>query len=294
MPSTIEIQKEGRPKGGPLPVLYKYIKAFERHTKRNLIVYYSGFLFVDGNTGIQEEDMNGFMSAVHKMNKAKGLDLFLHTPGGLVSATEGIGNYLKAVFNGNIECYVPHMAMSCGTLLAMACKKIYMGKHSCLGPVDPAFGAYRADAVIEEFANARKDIAENPNLALLWQPILGKYPMTFLGECEKAKQGAEIVARKWLSEGMLAGVAKQKDKINAIVSVFASHQNTKMHDRHISPFEAQSVGMNIQLIEDDPTLQDLVMSVHHAATNYCRSEGYARFISNTKGYVLFVRPPNSK
>jgi len=294
MPSTIEIQKEGRPKGGPLPVLYKYIKAFERHTKRNLIVYYSGFLFVDGNTGIQEEDMNGFMSAVHKMNKAKGLDLFLHTPGGLVSATEGIGNYLKAVFNGNIECYVPHMAMSCGTLLAMACKKIYMGKHSCLGPVDPAFGAYRADAVIEEFANARKDIAENPNLALLWQPILGKYPMTFLGECEKAKQVAEIVARKWLSEGMLAGVAKQKDKINAIVSVFASHQNTKMHDRHISPFEAQSVGMNIQLIEDDPTLQDLVMSVHHAATNYCRSEGYARFISNTKGYGLFVRPPNSK
>lgn len=68
MPSTIVIQKEGR-KGGPLSVLFKYIKAFERHTNRNIIVYYSGFLFAAANTGIQEEDMNGFMSAVHKMDK---------------------------------------------------------------------------------------------------------------------------------------------------------------------------------------------------------------------------------
>lgn len=293
MPSTIAIQREGR-KGGPLSVLFKYVKAFERHTNRNIIVYYSGFLFTDTNTGIQEEDMNGFMSAVHKMDKKKGLDLFIHTPGGLVSTTEGIGNYLKAVFNGNIECYVPHMAMSCGTLLAMACRKIYMGKHSCLGPIDPAFGAYRADAVIEEFEKARKDIASNPNLALLWQPILAKYPMTFLGECEKAKQAAEIVAKKWLSDGMLADVSDREKKIDKILSVFASHQKTKMHDRHISPFEARDIGMNVHLIEEDPVLQDRVMSVHHAADNYCRSEGYTRFISNANGIGLFVRPPNTR
>jgi len=83
--------------------MYRYIKAFERYTKRNIIVYYSGFLFVDANTGIQEEDMNGFMSAVHKMDKEKGLDLFLHTPGGLVSATEGIGNYLKERYEAFME-----------------------------------------------------------------------------------------------------------------------------------------------------------------------------------------------
>ena len=186
------------------------------------------------------------------------------------------------------------MAMSCGTLLAMACRKIYMGKHSCLGPIDPALGTYRADAVIEEFDKARKDIASNPNLALLWQPILAKYPMTFLGECEKAKQAAEIVARKWLSEGMLAGVPEQKKKIDEIVSVFANHKNSKMHDRHISPFEARSVGMEIQLIEEDPILQDKVMSVYHAADNYCRSEGYSRFISNANGIGLFARPPKDK
>ena len=288
MPSTIEIQEESRPQGGPLSVLFKYLAAFERYTGRNIIIYYSGFLFTGKDTGIQDADMNDFMAAVYKMDKSRGLDLFLHTPGGMVSATEGIGNYLRAVFNNDIECYVPHMAMSCGTLLAMACRKIYMGKHSCLGPIDPALGNYRADAVIEEFENASKDIASNANLSLLWQPIISKYPMTFLGECEKAKQLAESVARKWLTDGMLKGAKNQSKLIDGIVSVFANHRNSKMHDRHISPFEAANVGLDIKLIEEDPTLQDLVMSVHHAASNYCRSENYARVISNIKGLGLFI------
>lgn len=292
MPSTIEIQKEGRPKGGPLNVLFKYLKAFKKHTGRNVIVYYSGFLFTNANnTSISDEDMSGFMNAVYKMDKRKGLDIFLHTPGGLVSATEGIGNYLKSVFNDNIECYIPHMAMSCGTLLAMGCRKIYMGKHSCLGPIDPALGSYRADAVIEEFSNAKKDIGNNPNLSLLWQPIISKYPITFLGECEKAKQLAADVCEKWLSEGMLKDAENKDDKIKTIKAVFAEHQNSKTHDRHISPAEVNRVGLNVSLIEDDPLLQDLVMSVHHAATNYIRQQGIAKMISNVSGRGLFVNIP---
>lgn len=289
MPSTIEIQEESRPQGGPLSVLYKYLTAFEKLNGRNVIIYYSGFLNTETNTSIQDEDMNGFMAAIYKMDKTKGLDLFLHTPGGLVSATEGIGNYLRSVFKGDINCYVPHMAMSCGTLLAMACKKIFMGKHSCLGPIDPALGQYRADAVIEEFENARNDINKNPNLSLLWQPILSKYPITFLGECEKAKQLAENVSRKWLEEGMLKGDKYAQKKIDAIVSVFASHKNSKLHDRHIPEEEAEKVGLKAGLIEDNPVLQDAVMSVHHAAMNYIRKENYARIISNVKGLGLFVK-----
>lgn len=289
MPSTIEIQKEGRLKGGPLSVLFKYLKAFERHTGRNIIIYYSGFLSSGENASIQEEDMNGFMGAVYRMNKKKGLDLFLHTPGGLVSASEGIGNYLRAVFGNNINCYVPHMAMSCGTLLAMGCQQIFMGKHSCLGPIDPAFGSYRADAVVEEFKKAKADIERNPNLSLLWQPIISKYPMTFIGECEKASQLATIVSKKWLSEGMLRGDDNIEARLEKIASVFASHENSKMHDRHISPDEAAQTGLHVKLIEDDPKLQDMVMSVHHAAMNYIKNENCARVISNVNGVGLFVR-----
>lgn len=285
MPSFIEIQSEA---GTPLDKLQRYIQVFESHTGRNAIIYYSGFLHTDKNTGIQDVDMSGFMNAAYNMDKSKGLDLFLHTPGGLVSTTEGIGDYLKSLFRNNINCYIPHMAMSCGTLLAMACQKIFMGKHSCLGPIDPAFGSYRAEAVVEEFGRAKSDIASNPNLALLWQPILGKYPMTFLGECEKASQLAGIVCEKWLRDCMLRNSSKKEELIVSIKRLFADHQNSKMHDRHISSREAKDAGLEISMIEDDDALQDAVMSVHHAAINYIRACNYARVVTNSRGQGWFV------
>lgn len=288
MPSTIEIQEESRPIGGPAAVLFKYMQQFEAVTGRNLIVYYSGFLRVRENVDIQDGDMDGFMAAIYQMDKSKGLDIFLHTPGGSVTATEGIGNYLRAVFNNDINCYVPHMAMSCGTLLSMACQKIYMGRQSCLGPIDPAIGAYRTDAIVEEFEKARKDISKDPNLALLWQPILSKYPMTFLGECEKASDLAGIVSTTWLKSGMLKGDPHQRKKLTGIQDLFASHKKSKTHDRHISAIEARNSGLNVALIEASPDLQDAVMSVHHAAVNFMGTAGHARLITNVKGKGLFV------
>lgn len=295
MPSTVEIQQEAMPRGSAKDVLARYMQAFVGRTKRNLILYYSGFLFAPNeNVSIQEEDMEGFMAALYKMDKSSGLDLFLHTPGGSVSATEGIGNYLKSVFNNNINCYVPHMAMSCGTLLAMACRTIYMGKHSCLGPIDPAIGMYRTDAVVEEFNTAKTDIAQDPNLSLLWQPILSKYPITLLGECKKATELAKIVSEKWLTDNMLAQAPDARLRLNRILSLFASHQNTKAHDRHISASECLKIGLEVRMIEEDPDLQDAVLSVHHAATLFMKQNNLVSMVTNPRCTGLFRNANPSK
>lgn len=288
MPSTIEIQDEA---DGAKRTLSKYMDAFSKRTGRHLIVDYSGFLFVDGHTSITENDMNGFMAAIYKMEdkKNRGLDLFLHTPGGSVVATEGIGDYLKSVFGGNVDCYVPHMAMSCGTLLAMSCRKIYMGKQSCLGPIDPSIGQYRTDAVVEEMEMAKDEIAKDPNLALFWQPILNKYDPTFYGECKKATDLASIVAEKWLRDGMLKGLSDADGRVAKIKDLFASHQSSKMHDRHISAELARDAGLSVSLIEDDPELQDAVMSIHHAAIHFMRQSGYSKIIINPQFIGLFVK-----
>lgn len=295
MPSTVEIQQEAMPRGSAKDVLARYMQAFVGRTKRNLILYYSGFLFAPNeNVSIQEEDMEGFMAALYKMDKSSGLDLFLHTPGGSVSATEGIGNYLKSVFNNNINCYVPHMAMSCGTLLAMACRTIYMGKHSCLGPIDPAIGMYRTDAVVEEFNTAKTDIAQDPNLSLLWQPILSKYPITLLGECKKATELAKIVSEKWLTDNMLAQAPDARLRLDRILSLFASHQNTKAHDRHISASECLKIGLEVRMIEEDPDLQDAVLSVHHAATLFMKQNNLVSMVTNPRCTGLFRNANPSK
>lgn len=74
----------------------KYICKLSEYTNRNTIIYYSAFLqksnlFEHGvDFGINDSDKTGFMNALHNLDKSKGLDLILHTPGGQISSTESL------------------------------------------------------------------------------------------------------------------------------------------------------------------------------------------------------------
>ena len=117
----------------------KYLDELHQHTGRNVIAYYSGFLSRPGimQSSIIDEDKNGFMMGVHNVDRSRGLDLILHTPGGDIAATHSIVNYLHKMFGSNIRAIVPQIAMSAGTMIACSCQEILMGTHSNLGPIDP-------------------------------------------------------------------------------------------------------------------------------------------------------------
>jgi ClpP class serine protease len=82
----------------------KYLQKLSKLTKRNVIVYYSGWLQKPGlpGAGINDSDKVGFMTTIHGLNREMGLDLILHTPGGESAATESIVDYLKSMFGVNI------------------------------------------------------------------------------------------------------------------------------------------------------------------------------------------------
>ena len=103
-------------------------------TGRNVIVYYSDWLQSPNNagSGIDDSDKSAFMTVVHGLDRTKGLDLLLHTPGGEMAATESLVEYLRAMFGTDIRAVVPQIAMSAGTMIACACREILMGKHSNL------------------------------------------------------------------------------------------------------------------------------------------------------------------
>ena len=105
----------------------KYLRQLSEVTGRNVIAYYAGWQQKSGPPGIfsiQDSDMTGFMSAVNKLDRKKGLDLLLHTPGGEINATESIVNYLLYAFDGDVRAIIPHQAMSAGTIMALACREI--------------------------------------------------------------------------------------------------------------------------------------------------------------------------
>jgi ClpP class serine protease len=109
----------------------KYLSRLHAVTGRNVILYYSGWLQKPDVAGVQvnDADKNGFMTVIHKMDRSRGLDIILHTPGGETAATESIVDYLRSMFADNIRAVIPQLAMSAGTMIACACKEIVMGKQ---------------------------------------------------------------------------------------------------------------------------------------------------------------------
>ena len=176
-------------------VRQKYLNQLSEKTGRNVIAYYSGWLQNPeySETSINDADKNALMATIHGLDREKGLDIILHTPGGQTAATESIVDYLHVMFKNDIRAIVPQLAMSAGTMIACASREIIMGRHSNLGPIDPQFGGIPATGVIEEFESAVQAIKDDPASTPLWQAIIGKYHPTFLGECEKLLHGLKIL-----------------------------------------------------------------------------------------------------
>ena len=268
----------------------KYLRELFEYSGRNVIAYYSGFLqkpnSFDGS--INDKDVSGFMLNINKLDKAKGLDIILHTPGGQISATEALVNYLRSVFGKNIRLLVPQIAMSAGTMIAFSGKEIVMGKHSSLGPIDPQVGNMPAEAVIGEFEQAKKDILADPKAAGYWQFILQKYHPTFLTSCSQAIELSKILAKEWLLGNMCEG---DETKCNAILELFSSHKETKMHARHIGIDKCKESGLEITNIEDDQKFQDLLLTVHHAFMHTFSASPAIKIIENHEGNAFIENLP---
>ena len=278
--------QEASEKGDPHAfdtVRRKYLFDLHQHTGRNVIAYYSGFLTKPGIQGIEinDEDKNGFMSCIHKMDRTKGLDLFLHTGGGSVAATESLVHYLKQMFGNNIRAIVPQIAMSAGTMLACACKSILMGKHSSIGPVDPQINGIPCVGVVEEVKKAYSEIIQDQRAALVWNPILGRLSPSFLQQCEWAIESSKSFLRKALEDGMLKDLSDQeKDTaVKQITDRLTDLNHNKSHDRHIHCQECFDIGLNIEKLEDSATklLQDKVLTVHHC---------FMHTFSNTEAFKI--------
>lgn len=283
-------------KGPHDQVRLRYLKRLQKHTGRNVLTYYSGWLqkpqmrSVNGvEFGITDADKTGFMTCSHGVKRDKGVDLVLHTPGGDIAATESIIDYLKSLYNGNVRAIIPQLAMSGGTLIALSCKQILMGRHSSIGPVDPQFGGVPAQAIIEEFERAASEIKADPSRIPIWQPIIAKYQPALIINAQHAIDWADSILRTCLSKGMLKDVPEpdHSARIDKIADLLGKQKTSKSHNRHIGPDKARELGIEVVSLEDDQTLQNIVLTLHHAYTITLQQTSATKILENHNG-IAFV------
>lgn len=135
------------------------IQSFERtRSSRTILLIHRqesiSLLGIPLSRYISIEDSEQVLRAIRLTPPNVPIDLILHTPGGLVLATEQIGRALIR-HQAKVTVFVPHYAMSGGTMLALAADEIVMDENAVLGPVDPQLGNLPA-------ASLMKVVAEKP------------------------------------------------------------------------------------------------------------------------------------
>lgn len=117
---------------------------------------------------IDVNDSEEVLRAIQMTGDEVPLDIVLHTPGGLVLAATQIAQAIQG-HKGKVTVFVPHYAMSGGTLIAIAADEIVMCRHSVLGPIDPQLGGMPAASIIK--VAEEKPIAEVDDQTLVMADI---------------------------------------------------------------------------------------------------------------------------
>ncbi|MEO1432124.1 MAG: hypothetical protein AAFV71_24290 [Cyanobacteria bacterium J06633_8] len=186
------------------------------------------FLGVPISRYITIEDSEKILRAIRLTPPDLPIDLILHTPGGLVLATEQIARALIR-HQAKVTVFVPHYAMSGGTMLALAADEIVMDENAVLGPVDPQLGNYPAASIIKVVED--KPIGEVDDQTLIMADL-----------SRKAMKQVQRFVRTLLQDC----IPKQKVKpenIENIIQALTSGQVT--HDYPVTVEEATEMGLPV-------------------------------------------------
>ena len=139
------------------------MKAFEKKRGSRLITLIHrqeslSFFGLQISKYIDIEDSEQVLRAIRMTPEDMPIDIILHTPGGLVLAAEQIARALLR-HKAKVTVFVPHYAMSGGSLIALSADELVMDPNAVLGPIDPQVGKYPAASILRVLKEKeRKDI----------------------------------------------------------------------------------------------------------------------------------------
>lgn len=193
------------------------------------------------------------------------------------------------MFKRDIRSIVPQIAMSAGTMLACSTKVFLMGAHSNIGPIDPHLRDVPAYGVIREFKRAFKEVKQDPSRIPIWQTIIGQYRPTFLSQCEDAIKWSNNFVTEQLKDVMFYGSRNKSPKAARVVKGLTDYRiGRQAHERHLHMEDCRRIGLKVEAIENDDTLQDLVLTVHHCYMHALMNTASYKIIENHLG-LAFVK-----
>jgi len=270
---------------------FRLIQKYQKQERRKLIVYHA--LLAHPGSIITNEDSEMLESILRScdMSGFQGLDLMVHSPGGLPEAAGDIIGVCRT-HSTSFRVIVPNMAMSAATVLAMGSDRIVMSPTSKLGPIDPQMVYQTKEGPLmraaKSFIDAFTSLVGQANaLAGQNQPIaahlhlLTKQDPSWIVECVRARNATEALACRVLKNGMLS--SKSAEEIRVVVKSFLEKGDIESHGSRITPEEARTMGLQIELVARDSDYWKLVWELYVRADHYTRQKALAKYICADAG-----------
>ncbi|HXI87013.1 MAG TPA: hypothetical protein VNH64_06110, partial [Parvularculaceae bacterium] len=168
-------------------------------------------------------DAEDILDAIRKTPPNQPLEIVLHTPGGLLLPAVQIARAVKS-HKGRKTVFVPHYAMSGGTIISLAADEIVLSPHAVLGPIDPQIGGLPAASIIRVAKSKSTDAVDDYTLVL-------------------ADLGQKAIDQLTATAVELLDGTVSAEKATQIAELLASGRWT--HDYPIEASEARAMGLNV-------------------------------------------------
>ncbi len=190
--------------------------------------------------GLSEEfGVETVIENIKEKTDCKNLILLINSPGSLVQSSYKIARAIRKNFD-KIIVFIPHIAASGGTLIALIGNEIVMGMMSQLSPIDPINGGRSALSVVRGFRNITNIFKTMPEED-------APYPLKILAENLEASELDEAFS----SLSMVEEHAKEILEMGGIKTADAEKiskslvQDFLVHEQVINEDTAKRLGLNI-------------------------------------------------
>jgi hypothetical protein len=266
------------------------------HTGRPVIIYAVDFLNQGDKARAASRDLNidladkeGFVEVISQLPRGP-LDLVLHSPGGNPVATESIVQLLRSRFTP-IRVFVPNVAKSAATMLALSADEIGMDERGELGPIDPQMVLTSdqqviispAQAILDQFKRAQDEIQRDAGKIASWLPMLRQYGPSLLQEATNAIALSKDLVKQWLVTHMYAGDPDAMVKADRVTTFFGEHNNFLSHGRMVNIDKIVELGVNVVDLRQDEKLRALVWELYSAISLTFDRTGAYKIIENHQG-----------
>lgn len=207
---------------------------------------------INAQMGLSEEfAVETAINQIQAKTDVRKLMLLVNSPGGLVQSSYKVARALRKTFK-EIIVFVPHIAASGGTLLALTGNKIVMGMMSQLSPLDPQAkiegGAVSANSVVDahQFVTRLFDDLSVEDAPYSYKALADKCDGVDIRDALASLSLMEEYIREILEDCRYSKEKCKKISHNIV-------RGFKTHDEVINIDKAKKLGLNVISHSDFPT-----------------------------------------